>query len=72
MKKAEVDLLVAQLVECGKGLALASLMEEGQVKKLSENLLKERIDEICKEFNLQCSDLDFTEAKEILEDGKQG
>ena len=66
-----MKLYVAQLVECGKGLALASQMEAGEAKEAAENLLNNTIDDICKQLELYCEDVDFAFVKEMLEDGEQ-
>lgn len=69
--KKEMKLYCAQLVECGRGLTLAEAMPEGsEPRKAAERVLNNCIDEIVKQLELTCSDTDFEEIKEYLEDGK--
>lgn len=70
MKKAEIKIYVEQLVEAGKGLAYASMMEEGRAKEAAEELLFKTIDDTCKQLELYCEDVDFAFIEEMLEDGK--
>ena len=70
MKKKEVRLYCAQLVECGKGLALASMLDNGsEARQAAERVFENQIDNICKQLELYCEDVDFKEAQEYLEDG---
>ena len=60
MKKAEINLYCAQLVECGKALALASMMEkESPAREAAERICNDQIDGICKQLELLCEDADF-------------
>ena len=69
MKKADVKLIAAQLVECGKGLALAEFLKEGEAKEKAEAVLNEQIDNICRQLETYCEDVDFAFVKEMLENG---
>ena len=69
--KKEMRLYCAELVECGKGLALASLMEEGsKQREAAEKVLNEHIDQILKQLELTCSDVDYSQVEEYLQDGE--
>lgn len=67
MKKKEMRLYAAQLVESGKGLALAELMEEGESKKAAIDLFNKSIDDTLKQLELLCSDCTFKEVEEFLD-----
>lgn len=70
--KKEMRLYCAELVECGKGLALASCMEEGsKSRKAAEKVLNEHIDQILKQLELTCSDVDYSQVEEYLQDGEE-
>ena len=56
MNKKEMKLYIAQLVESGKGLGLASLMEEGPARSEAERVLNLSIDSVAKQLELLCDD----------------
>ena len=56
MKKKEMRLYIAQLVESGKGLGLASLMEKGKARSEAERVLELSVDSIAKQLELLCED----------------
>lgn len=68
MKKKEMRLLVASLVECGKGLGLASLMPDGKAKEEGTRILNEQIENACKQLELFCEDVDYKELTKKLEE----
>lgn len=71
MKKSELKLQVASLVECGKGLALASYIENAEAREATEKLLNEQIDAICEQLTLLCEDVDLSFIGEMLENGER-
>lgn len=71
MKKKEMRLLVERLIESGKGLALAELMEEGEPKTAAIGLFNLNKDEILKQLELLCEDCDYKRFKEVVEDGEK-
>lgn len=64
MNKKEMKLYIAQLVESGKGLGLASLMEKGPARSETERVLNLSIDSIAKQLELLCDDAAWKE-KEV-------
>ena len=69
MKKKEMKLLVATLVECGKGLAYASQMPKGsKEREAGTRILNEQIDGALKQLELLCEDVDYKKAAEILKE----
>lgn len=70
--KKEMRLYCAELVECGKGFALASHMEEGsEQRKAAEKVLNEHVYQILKQLELTCSDVDYSQVEEYLQDGEE-
>ena len=70
--KKEMQIYCAELVECGRGLALASMMEKGSKKReAAEKLLNEHIENVLKQLELTCSDVCYNDVEEILQDGKE-
>lgn len=71
MKKKELKLYAAQLVESGKALALASLMPDKEIKEAAERLANESIDNVLKQLELFCEDCDYKKIEEILNYGEE-
>lgn len=71
MKKKELLIEIQALVECGKALALAELMPEGEAKKKTIKLAETEIENARKELSALAEDASFEEVKEMLEDGKE-
>lgn len=71
MKKEEMRSYAAQLVECGKGLAYAEAMPEGEGKTAAEELLNSAIDDVVKQLELICEDVSF-DRKGITNDENSG
>lgn len=68
MKKIELQLMVKECVEAGKGLALADLLQDGEVKEKSEALYNKVIDDNLKQLELLCEDCDYKKIEELLEE----
>ena len=66
MKKKEIKLIVASLVECGRGLAFADHLPEGAAKKEGTRLLNEQIEGFSKQLELLAEDASFREVKEAF------
>lgn len=71
MKKKEMQLYAAQLVEAGKGLALAENLEDKELKEKSLFILSETIDNVVKQLELMCEDCDYKKIEEVLKDGEE-
>lgn len=69
MLKKEMKLYASTLVEAGKGLALAEMLKDEELKEKSINILNETIDNTLKQLELLCSDCDFKKIEEVLKDG---
>lgn len=67
MTKSEMKLYAAQLVESGKGLALAELMPEGEAKRSAIEAFNKSIDDTLKQLELTCSDCTFREVEGLLD-----
>lgn len=71
MKKKEMQLYAAQLVEAGKGLALAEHLEDKELKQKALFILSETIDNVVKQLELMCEDCDYKKIEEVLKDGEE-
>ena len=71
MKKKEMQLYAAQLVEAGKGLALAENLEDTELKEKALFILSETIDNVVKQLELMCEDCDYKKIEEVLKDGEE-
>lgn len=71
MKKKEMQLYAAQLVEAGKGLALAENLEDKELKEKTLFILSETIDNVVKQLELMCEDCDYKKIEEVLKDGQE-
>lgn len=69
MLKKEMKLYASTLVEAGKGLALAEMLKDEELKEKSINILNETIDNTLKQLELLCIDCDFKKIEEVLKDG---
>lgn len=70
MKKKEMQLYAAQLVEAGKGLALAEHLEDKELKEKTLFILSETVDNVVKQLELMCEDCDYKKIEEVLKDGE--
>lgn len=59
MKKKEMRLYIAQIVESGKGLGIASLMPEGKPREEAERVLNLSIDSLASQLEMLCEDASF-------------
>lgn len=66
-----MQLYAAQLVEAGKGLALAENLEDKELKEKSLFILSETIDNVVKQLELMCEDCDYKKIEEVLKDGEE-
>lgn len=66
MTKKEIKLYAAQLLETGKGLALASLMPAGKAKEEAERILNLNADSVCSQLELLADDCTYKEIEENL------
>lgn len=71
MKKKEMQLYAAQLVEAGKGLALAENLEDKELKEKALFILSETVDNVVKQLELMCEDCDYKKIEEVLKDGEE-
>ena len=61
MLKKEIDLIIEKVVEAGKGLALAELQPNEELKKRTTQLMRTVIDDCKKQLELYCSDAKWRE-----------
>lgn len=71
MKKKEMKLYAATLVECGRGLALADMMPEGKARDEAERIINLEIDSILTQLELLCEDVSFKKIEEVLNNAKE-
>lgn len=72
MKKKEIRLYVEQLIETGKGLALASFLPDGsKEKEAALKCLNESKESILSQLELLCEDCDYKKIEEVLTYGEE-
>lgn len=59
MVKKEISLIIEKVVEAGKGLALADLLPNGELKEQTIRLMNNVIDDAKKQLELFCKDADW-------------
>ena len=59
MVKKEISLIIEKVVEAGKGLALADLLPNGELKERTIRLMNDVIDNAKKQLELFCKDADW-------------
>ena len=59
MVKKEISIMIEKVVEAGKGLALADLLPNGELKDRTIKLMNNVIDDVKKQLELFCKDADW-------------